>query len=210
MLHSHIVVEIRFTGQQAELRIEKSIDAFRNTCLYLIPVQLGKHNVIRLQKLITFSIIQVNDRRYKAPEKNIFPILSSEPCYHIIGTDFNAPSNTQGTVNPVPKGIKRLGMLPKHFVLIHNFIKGICVSIQHCTVNTLLIILYRLRDVDRAVCFVYAVNCGSFHRLTSFLVSFSIISYNTQTVNNMRILIIIFRILKLYAYFIGAIRIIQT
>ena len=48
MLHSHIVVEIRFTGQQAELRIEKSIDAFRYARLYLVPVQLGKHNVIRL------------------------------------------------------------------------------------------------------------------------------------------------------------------
>ena len=55
------MVEIRITAYQIELRIEKSIDAFRYARLDLVPVQLGKHNVIRFQKLITFSIIQYAD-----------------------------------------------------------------------------------------------------------------------------------------------------
>ena len=79
-------------------------------------------------------------------------------------------------------------------MLIHKLIKGERPCIQDSTVQTIIIILYRLSDVNRAVCFVYTLNCRSIHFYTSLLVSLHIIAYNTIIVNKLRILKYYFRI----------------
>lgn len=128
-------------------------------------------------------VIELNNRADISSEKDILPIFSYKPCYHIIGADFNALVNTQGAVEPVLESVIRLGMFAEHPMLIHQLIKGERPRIQDCTVYALISIINRLCDIYRAACFVYTVNCRSFHMLSSLSVSSSIIAYHTQNVN---------------------------